>query len=91
MHKQLGSSKTIEVRDKPPSPEEQKAELISSYVEKFAAIAGRPVTEDVYALYIEALSDIELRLLDKGLKAYLKRGVAWPWPGVLREYCEEQV
>lgn len=73
------------------SDEEIKADLIVDYIEKFGAIAGRVVTEEAFKLYIEALWDIETRKLRKGLKRYLQNGTAWPWPGTLREYCEDEI
>jgi hypothetical protein len=74
-----------------PSDLEEKAEVITEYVEKFAVIAGRPVTEALYAVYIEALADLELSRIRKGLAEYLKHGTGWGWPGALREYIEEEV
>jgi hypothetical protein len=78
-----------------PSPQlteyDRKVEVITAYVEKFAAIANRPVTPQVYQAYIEALEDFDERRLRKGLEEYLKCGTQWPWPGHLREFIEEEV
>ena len=95
--KQLAGSKAIALREKQPlqpqelTPEQQKADLITAYVEKFAAIAGRAVTPQMYAVYVEALEDCQMRRIEKGLKRYLQEGTNWPWPGTLREYIEEEV
>ena len=97
MGKLLPESKAIELQGKAPlqppglEPEQQKADVITAYVEKFAAIAGRAVTPQMYAIYVEALSDLEIKRIEKGLKRYLQEGTNWPWPGMLREYIEEEV
>ena len=69
----------------------QKTILITGYVEKFATIAGRGITPALYQIYVEALSNIEQRKLEKGLRRYLETGDRWPWPGTLAEYCEDEV
>ena len=65
--------------------------VISEYLEKFGAIAGRVVTEQMYSIYFEALEGVDLRRIEKGLKRYLQEGKRWPWPGELREFCEEEI
>ncbi len=72
-------------------PVDEKADLITGYVEKFAAIAGRAVTPQMFGIYIEALRDYDTRRIEKGLKAYLERGTAWPWPGTLSEWIEDEI
>ena len=92
--KQLPQSREIVPQDKrlsPLTPSQEKADLITSYVEKYAVISGRPVTPTMYAVYIEALEDLETRRLEKGLRRYLQEGEAWPWPGTLRTFVEEEV
>lgn len=95
--KRLPESKAITRQDSKQlqpqdlTPEQQKADLITAYVEKFAAIAGRAVTPQMYAVYVEALEDCQTRRIEKGLKRYLQEGTNWPWPGTLREYIEEEV
>jgi hypothetical protein len=71
-----------------PAPSE-KAVVITGYVEKFAAIAGRQMTPQLYSIYIEALDDLELPRIRQGLDEYLRKGKGWPWPGELREWIEE--
>lgn len=72
-------------------PVDEKAELITGYVEKFAAISGRAMTPLLFSVYIEALSGYDTRRIEKGLKAYLERGTAWPWPGLLSEWIEDEI
>lgn len=68
-----------------------KVELVSGYLEDFAAIDGRVVTEKQYTIYIRALDGLSVRQIEKGLKKYLQQGTRWPWPGTLREFCEEEI
>lgn len=70
---------------------ERKAEIITGYLEDYASLDGRIVTPKQYDLYIEALRDLSLRQIEKGLKKYLQQGTRWPWPGTLREFCEEEI
>lgn len=77
--------------EKPLSPEQRRADLIAGYLEKYACIDGRTVTTQMYETYIEALDDLDMGQLEKGLKAYLREGTRWPWPGTLREFIEEEV
>lgn len=74
-----------------PLGRDPKADLITGYVEKYAAISGRTVTPTMYAVYVEALEDLDIRRVEKGLRRYLQEGTNWPWPGTLREYIEEEV
>src|ERR1700735_4192911 len=67
---------------------DEKANLISGYLEKFAAISGRAMTPLMFSVYIEALSGFETRRIEKGLKSYLEKGTAWPWPGLLHVSTE---
>lgn len=64
---------------------------IGSYLRKFAVVQNREISEELIAIYVEALEDLELRRIEKGLKAYLQEGTRWPWPGELREYIEDEV
>lgn len=70
---------------------DEKLDVIVGYVEKYAAIAGRAITPQLLAIYIEALDDLELRQIRKGLAEYLKCGTKFPWPGDLRDYIEDEV
>jgi hypothetical protein len=69
----------------------QKAILIKEYLTKYALIETRVVTDELLDVYFEALEDFDLRVIDKGLKAYLKTGTRWPWPGTLAEFIEEEI
>lgn len=68
-----------------------KVAIITGYLEKFATIAGRPVTPQLYDVYVEALSRFDQRRIEKGLRKYLEEGQSWPWPGTLAEYIEEEI
>lgn len=74
-----------------PTEREQKDQLIGCYIEKFAIIANRTVTQAMYNVYMDALSDIELRKLRKGLDECLRCCTSFPFPGVIREFCEDEV
>jgi hypothetical protein len=77
---------------RPRTEDEQRAEIITGYLEKYAAIANRALTPQVYAVYIEALADLEPRRIEKGMKTYLQAGTeGWPWPGKIREFIEEEI
>ena len=55
-------------------------------------IQGRALTPKVFEVYIEALGPrFELRRIEKGLARYLEQGTAWPWPGKLAEFIEEEI
>ena len=70
---------------------QNKADVITAYLEKFGAIENRVITSQTYAVYIEALSRFELRKIEKGLKTYLEQGERWPWPGTLAEFIEDEI
>lgn len=78
-----------------PSPQQtdydRKVAVVTTYMEKFATIANRALTPQLYAVYVETLEDLDLQRIEKGLDAFLKGGKAWPWPGELREWCEDQI
>ena len=74
-----------------PTEAEEKASVITCYVQKYAAIAGRAVTPEVFKIYVESLSRYEIRRLEKGLKSYLEQGTRFPWPGDLADYCDDEV
>lgn len=70
---------------------DEKTLVITTYVEKFAAIANRPVTPAVFAAYLEALEDLDIQRIRKGLSEAMKDAESFPWPGTLRRYCEEEI
>ena len=67
---------------------QEKAEVISEYLEKYALIANRALTPALLALYLEALSDLPLNRLKAGLKEWLETGDKWPWPSEIRTASE---
>ena len=70
---------------------DRKVEVITGYLEKFGCIAGRVITPQLYALYIEALDDLPLRKIRQGLEEYLRHGESFPWPGTLRQFIEDEI
>jgi hypothetical protein len=70
---------------------DKKVEVITGYLEKFGCIANRVITPQLYAIYIEALEDLPLRKIRQGMAEYLRYGRGWPWPGDLRDYCEDEI
>lgn len=83
-----GSKPLQSYQGAPPDP---KAELITGYVEKYATIAGKGMTADLYEIYVYALSGFEIERIQKGLDAYLKQGTSFPWPGTLVEWVEAEI
>lgn len=75
----------------PRTEHDDKVEAITSYLEKFACIDNRVMTQQLYSIYIEALEDLELRRIRQGLEEYLRTGNRWPWPGDLRAVIEDEV
>jgi hypothetical protein len=74
-----------------PTEYDHKAMVITEYLEKFGAIANRVITPQMYNIYVESLEDIELRKLRKGLVECLQSCTKFPWPGDIRDYCEDEV
>lgn len=70
---------------------DQKLELITGYVETFAALANRAVTQQTYLAYMEVLEDLDMQRIRKGLQECLKEAESFPWPGTVRRYCEEEI
>ena len=68
--------------------EEQKSEVISEYLEKYALIANRTMTPELYGIYVEALRDLPLSRIKAGLKEWLESGDKFPWPANIREAGE---
>ena len=66
-------------------------DVVAEYVEKFAAIGNRALTPKILAAYFEAVEDLELRQIRKGLQECLRDVESFPWPGTIRRYCEEEI
>jgi hypothetical protein len=63
--------------------------LVGSYLYKYAAIdRNRVVDEELIGIFVEALEGLDLKELERGLKAYLTEGVRFPWPAEIREMSE---
>lgn len=71
--------------------QEKKIDVITAYVEKFATIENRIVTPQLYSVYVEALVGLTLQQIEKGLKKCLQQSTRWPWPGQVREFCEDEI
>ena len=67
---------------------QERKEVISEYLEKYALIANRALTPQLLALYVEALEDVPLSRIKAGLKDWLENGDKWPWPSDIRTASE---
>jgi hypothetical protein len=70
------------------TPEQRRVDLIGLWLEKFAAISGKPMTPQLIAVYVEALSDVEDRRLIAGFEECLKTATHFPWPAEIRDASE---
>ena len=70
------------------TPEQQRVDLIGSWLEKFGSISGKPITPMLIQVYVEALRDVEDRRLVEGFEECLRTVTGWPWPGMVREASE---
>ena len=62
------------------TPEQRRVDLIGEWLEKFGSIAGKPITPQLIAVYVEALKDVEDRRLVAGFEECLRTATHWPWP-----------
>lgn len=75
-------------------PVDEKADLITGYLEQYGAIAGRVITPALYSLYVGVIAsqpDFDLKRIEKGLKAYMETGNRFPWPADLVKEIEDQI
>ena len=93
MGKQLQQRNAIVKQSNGPllTLEQERTALVGSYLAKFATIANRGLDDSLIAIYVEALDDLDIGRVRKGLVEYLKVGDKWPWPGTLREYIEAEI
>ena len=72
------------------TPNQERTVLIGEYLYKFAMIANREMPKDgeLQKIFVEALDDLSLKEIERGLKAYLKEGTRFPWPAEVRELSE---
>ena len=92
MAKQIQSSSGI-VKQSPTqflTPNQERTVLISEYLYKFAMISNREMPKDgeLTKIFVEALDDLSLKEIERGLKAYMKEGDRFPWPSQVRELSE---
>ncbi len=91
MGKRLTSGSAIEKQSQPQSltPSQQRTALIGEYLYKYAAIdKNRIVDPELIAIFAEALSDLDQKELERGLKKYLKEGTRFPWPSEIIELSD---
>lgn len=56
---------------------------------QYALITNRVATPAIMQIYEDALADMSVERLQRGLKAWLMRdGDRWPWPKDIREAAE---
>ena len=70
------------------TPEQRRLDLVWGWLNKFGAISGKAVTEQVASVYVEALSDIDDRRLVAGFEECLRTATHWPWPSEIRDASE---
>ena len=70
------------------SPEQVRTDLVGEWLEKFGSIAGRAITPQVIAVYVEALADIDDRRLVAGFEECLREVTHFPWPKDIRDASE---
>jgi hypothetical protein len=70
------------------SPEQVRTDLVAAWLEKFGSIAGKAITPQLIAVYVEALADIDERRLTAGFEECLRTVTGWPWPSTVREASE---
>jgi hypothetical protein len=94
MVKRLGGSKAItlqgnqQLQPQEFNPKQIRVDLIGSWLEKFGSIAGKAITPQLIAVYVEALADIDERRLTAGFEECLRTVTGWPWPSTVREASE---
>jgi len=83
MAKRLQSGTEIVKQSQPQSltPSQQRTALIGTYLYKYAVIdRNRVVDEELIAIFVEGLSDLDDKALERGLRKYLREGNRFPWP-----------
>lgn len=83
MAKRLQSGTEIVKQSQPQSltPSQERTALIGVYLYKYAALdKNRVVDEELIAIFVEGLSGLDDKELERGLKNYLKEGDRFPWP-----------
>jgi hypothetical protein len=91
MGKQLQSKTAIVKQSQPQSLtlNQQRTALIGEYLYKYAAIdRNRVVDEELITIFVEGLSGLDEKELERGLKNYLKEGKRFPWPSEIIELSD---
>jgi hypothetical protein len=77
-------SETAIVRQSQPqslTPKQARTALIGEYLYKYAVLdRNRVVDEELIAIFVEGLSGLDEKELERGLKNYLREGSRFPWP-----------
>ena len=68
--------------------EQQRVDLVGSWLEKFGSIAGKAITPTLIAVYVEALADVDDRRLVAGFEECLRTATHWVWPAEIRDASE---
>lgn len=91
MGKRLPSGSAIEKQSQPQSltPSQQRTALIGEYLYKYAVLdRNRVVDEEIIAIFVEGLSGLDEKELERGLKNYLREGSRFPWPKEIIELSD---
>ena len=71
------------------TPKQERTALIGEYLYKYAILdRNRVVDEELIAIFVEGLSDLDDKELERGLKNYLKDGARFPWPKEIIELSD---
>lgn len=71
------------------TPEQlERKTAVSTYMAQYALITNRVATPAIMQIYEEALSDLSVDRLKRGLKGWLRNGDRFPWPSDIREAAE---
>jgi hypothetical protein len=74
---------------------DEKAAAIVEYLNQFAAIDRREITDELVDTYIKAICgrkpELTLTQVRKGLVSYMEEGGRWPWPSELIEMMDDEV
>lgn len=55
---------------------------------QYALITNRVATSEIMQIYEDALADLSVERLKRGLARWLREGDRWPWPSDIREAAE---
>ena len=72
------------------TPNQKRTALVGEYLYKYATIANRDLGKgpEMVQFFMEGLSDLDDKELERGLKNYLQQGTRFPWPADIRELSD---